>query len=251
MKMKHVIGALVICMMAATAAQATIWVRYTGVAPGGIVGVWSAGVYNLQVEWQGGATQPPELSSGTATPSFCVDVTDNSTTAWMVYTLVELAAAPDGGPMGAARAKDITQLFRLAYNPTELGADWKTKFDGDTTVDQYAAAVQGAVWEIINETGTNGYRMGLDTWQANGYPAIEAQAKLWLDLINTDNASGGNDDLPVYDDLKVLVSATFQDFAVVRKTADPIPEPLTMASAFFAIGGLGAYIRRRTGRAAA
>jgi hypothetical protein len=31
----------------------------------------------------------------------------------------------------------------------------------------------------------------------------------------------------------------------------PVPEPLTMASAFFAIGGLGGYIRRRTGRAAA
>jgi len=30
-----------------------------------------------------------------------------------------------------------------------------------------------------------------------------------------------------------------------------VPEPLTMASAFFAIAGLGAYIRRRTGRAAA
>ena len=31
----------------------------------------------------------------------------------------------------------------------------------------------------------------------------------------------------------------------------PVPEPLTMASAFFAIAGLGGYIRRRTGRAAA
>ena len=30
-----------------------------------------------------------------------------------------------------------------------------------------------------------------------------------------------------------------------------VPEPLTMASAFFAIAGLGGYIRRRTGRAAA
>jgi len=33
--------------------------------------------------------------------------------------------------------------------------------------------------------------------------------------------------------------------------ADPIPEPLTMASAFLAIAGLGGYIRRRTSRAAA
>jgi hypothetical protein len=247
MKMKHVIGALAIFMVAATAAQASIWVKYDNVKPGGTVGGWSAGVYNLQVEWNGGATAP---SSGTATPSFCVDVTDNSTPAWKVYTLVELAEAPDGGPMGDARAKDITQLFRLAYDPTELGADWKTKFDGDTTVDQYAAAVQGAVWEIINETGANGYRMGLDTWTANGNAAIEAQAKEWLDLINTDNTDT-SDDLPVYDNLKVLVSSDFQDFAVVRKTAEPVPEPLTMASAFFAIGGLGAYIRRRTGRAAA
>jgi len=31
----------------------------------------------------------------------------------------------------------------------------------------------------------------------------------------------------------------------------PVPEPLTVASAFFAIAGLGGYIRRRTGRAVA
>jgi len=32
---------------------------------------------------------------------------------------------------------------------------------------------------------------------------------------------------------------------------NPVPEPLTMASAFFVIAGLGGYIRRRTGRAVA
>jgi hypothetical protein len=35
------------------------------------------------------------------------------------------------------------------------------------------------------------------------------------------------------------------------ETGVPVPEPLTMASAFFAIAGLGGYIRRRTGRAVA
>jgi hypothetical protein len=33
--------------------------------------------------------------------------------------------------------------------------------------------------------------------------------------------------------------------------APPVPEPITMATAFMAISGLGMYIRRRTGAAKA
>jgi len=41
------------------------------------------------------------------------------------------------------------------------------------------------------------------------------------------------------------------NFTTLSGSAPAVPEPLTMASAFFAIAGLGGYIRRRTGRAAA
>jgi len=42
------------------------------------------------------------------------------------------------------------------------------------------------------------------------------------------------------------ITLTNADVGQVNFVAAPVPEPLTMASAFFAIGGLGTYIRRRT-----
>ena len=48
--------------------------------------------------------------------------------------------------------------------------------------------------------------------------------------------------LPMYAEFRIVSSSS---------PSEPVPEPLTMASAFFAIAGLGGYIRRRTGRAAA
>jgi len=252
MKMKHVIGALVICMMAATAAQAATYVRFVDVTPGGSVNEYSAGVYNLEVIESPPNTAPTvgsTTSGGTPTDSFCVDAlgTISSGTGWQIYTVEALKDAPlPAGAMGTAKAKDIEQLFAAAYGPDD---DWSTKTVTGVSVNDYAAAVQGAVWEIINETGPNGYRMGLDNWDWVGNTAINTQAQTWLDLINTDNTDT-TDNMPQYLNLKVLSNTSYQDFAVVKSEA-VVPEPLTMASAFFAIGGLGAYIRRRTGRAAA
>ena len=51
-----------------------------------------------------------------------------------------------------------------------------------------------------------------------------------------------------------LAAGTFAGY-IIRpdgvSSIPPVPEPLTMVSAFLMIGGLGAYIRRRTGRAVA
>ena len=249
MKMKHVIGALAICMVAATAAQASTWVQYVSVKPGETVTipgktVW-AGVYNLHVVWDGGTTAP---TSGTDTDSFCVDVTDSSTTTWQIYNVVELENAPDpsGKNMGTAKANDIRQLFALAFLPAAV---WHEASDSK------AAAVQAAVWEIINEKAGTAYSLtntpGETWWTTAGNEGTINTANGWLTTINTDNAVDGGNDLPLYPDLMVLTNETYQDFTIVRKGIPPVPEPLTMASAFFAIGGLGAYIRRRTGRAAA
>jgi hypothetical protein len=245
MKMKHVVGALVICMMAATAAQAGTWVKWDSVNPVEVVnipgGVY-AGVYNLSVMVD--PVTPPTQGSttpgGTPTPSWCVDVVGHSQGTWQPYDLVSLETH-----MTAAKAKDIGQLLDLAFT---IGQAW-------TSVgNSYAASVQAAVWEIVNETGA--YGLGDGSWQTTGNVGTITQANTWLTTINNDNTNtppdtGGMDDLSVCPNLKMLYNEEYQDYAIVRKTADPVPEPLTMASAFLAIAGLGGYIRRRTGRAAA
>jgi len=238
MKMKHVIGALAICMVAATAAQAGIatWVKFDQVKPGqGITlptGGTTAGVYMLSIDPSPTPTAGSSTPGGTATPSFCVDVNGFAQTTWQLYSLDTLEDHLSG-----VKAKDLRQLLRIAY-PSPSTA-W------NSVNDLYAASVEAAVWEIVNET-TKPYSLSTTdggNWWATGFDMSTANG--WLTTIN------GDDTLPEYQNVKILYSAQFQDFAIVSTKSDPVPEPLTMASAFFAIGGLGAYIRRRTGRAAA
>ena len=255
MKMKHVIGALVICMVAATAAQAsTLYVRYMNVSSGNGVQIkdttpdpdlvkdTTAGIYNLEYRITPSPDSVPTGSGNAGTPltSFCVDVIDGSTTDWKIYT--ELS--PLSSVFSATKAKDIGQLFTLAVlSPT--GA-WSSTFAG---------AIQACVWEIIRESPptstTTDYDLAIGNWTVTGLTSGNAgQASSWLTSLNNDNSSGDN--LAEMADLTVLSNGTYQDFAIVKLPGvDPVPEPLTMASAFLAIAGLGGYIRRRTGRAAA
>ena len=248
MKMKHVIGALVICMVAATAAQAsTLYVRYMNVSSGDYVTIQdtspalgpkntTAGIYNLEYRITPIPDPVPTGSGDTGTPltSFCVDVIDGSTTDWNIYT--ELS--PLSSVFSPTKAKDIGQLFTLAgLSPT--GA-WSSTFAG---------AIQACVWEIIREdSGT--YNLSGGDWTVTGLetfsPDNAGKASTWLTSLNTDDST------VEMADLTVLSNGTYQDFAIVKLPGvDPVPEPLTMASAFLAIAGLGGYIRRRTGRAAA
>ena len=258
MKMKHVIGALAICMVAATAAQAgtDVWVKYSEVKPkqvvtiptpsGGTQSVY-AGDYQLYISetvQTVGTTGP----GGTLTDSFCVDVFDASIKTWQQYQVVDLSLAPDpvGNNMGGTKARDIKQLLLLAY-PDALD-EWDTKTATGVSAAQYAAAVQAAVWEIVNENETGAsYSLGGGSWTTTGNSTTLTFANTLLGSINSDTS----DLLNEYANVWAVTNDKYQDFAVVRIGVEPVPEPLTMASAFFAICGLGGYIRRRTGRAAA
>lgn len=241
-KWKTWVVALMIFAAAGVAGAGTTYVRYVGVNPGTTVGipgaqVW-AGVYNLEMLTDP-ATAPTSSTSGIPTPSFCVDVWDNSSTAWAIYTVTALQYAPDptAANMGAVKARDIGQLLAQAYT---AGQAWTS------VSNSYAAAVQASVWEIINET-SGGYGLATGSWTTttgNLLPADVTTANAWLTNINNDTG----DTLFEYPNLVAVSNSDFQDFAIVSLSgSDPVvPEPLTMASAFFAIGGLGAYVRRRT-----
>ena len=118
-----------------------------------------------------------------------------------------------------------TQLVTLGY---AAGSDWRWTRTGDGSdfnaaphLISLASENPGGVDHMVTYriTGT-----GFTTWLL-----------CWEDLTDRD-----------FNDLVVEVRALSSE-----TPGDLVPEPLTMASAFFAIGGLGAYIRRRTGRAAA
>lgn len=233
--------ALVMLVSAGVASASTAWVQYVGVQDGVGYGGGSAskqlstiaGAYKLNVDLNG---TPITHGSGVSVLSFCVDVWDYSTTAWQVYSRVSLDFSPDapGSSMGAAKAKDITQLLRLAYGSNQLGTNTGTQ----SSVT--ASNVQAAIWEIINETGA--YGIGDGTWKTTSGGGFTL-AQGWLSTINLDTA----DSLAQYGGINVLQNSSYQDFAIVMGSGGdvPVPEPLTMISAFFAIGGLGTYLRKR------
>jgi len=74
------------------------------------------------------------IHDGVVTPSFCIDIADQSTTDAVPYDVVDLWTAPDEtvGAMGAAKAADLTKL---------LSAYWT-----DTMTATQAAGLQLAIW---------------------------------------------------------------------------------------------------------
>jgi hypothetical protein len=83
-------------------------------------------------------------------------------------------------------------------------------------------------------------KYGTDIW-GNGVSGFSDYDAYWIWSTNNGRTNVGN-----AVDQHVLLRL---DISGVGST--PVPEPLTMVSAFLAIAGLGGYIRRRTGRAVA
>ena len=153
-----------------------------------------------------------------------------------VWEVVNLNVNPSGAPTlgtgttAAAKVRDLQSLFAwhgLTANPT---------------ADE-AAAMGAAVWEIVNET-SGIYNLSGGTfkvYQASGTWALMASD--WLTTLSMPAETP----TPI---LYALVDPDTQDFVIAMAgvKADPVPEPFTMLTASLAIGGLGVYVRRRSGR---
>jgi len=164
--------------------------------PGGV----QAGIYNQTVD-------------GVATPSFCIDVYRdihvNDTFTDYSYTDLALAPLAPSGPMSSTAATDIEKLW-AAYYP-------------DASVNnQYAAALQVAIWEDIAAN------VGTYSVTVSGNDPVTTEATAMLDSLSSLTAQA---------DLQGLVSPTGQNYVVPADLA-AIPEPTTAGCFLLGLGAL-------------
>ena len=194
----------------------------------------------------GGASNPLNSYVGEDITAYCVDIyawiNYNTPATWDVEPLSSAPTAPASSTMGDVKAGILAELADL--------------YMGQVTTRTEAAAFQASVWEIVNENLPSnpvngqslGYSLGtgvfqMDDWNDGGDAALQANA--WLGSLTWPGADPEGS--------FSLLNLSTQDFGflVPGTNSPPVPEPVTMFSAFLAIGGLGAYVRRRTKATAA
>jgi hypothetical protein len=161
-----------------------------------------AGVSN----WTRSATNPGTFA-GSPTPGekfgvFCLEPDQEFPSGTNVpYTVIDLDSDPTNGPMGAAKANAIRELW----------GRFRTAIGNDGTK---AAAFQIAVWEIVTDSGrdlsTGVFRAG--TANASEV-AIKNQAQSWLNQLNGAGHKAN---------LLALSSATDQDQVFEIPTLTPL-----------------------------
>lgn len=154
------------------------------------------------------------LSAPTLLPeqfqAFCIDV--NQTIQYgqsYTFTVTPIEDAPTpGGGMGLAKANLLREL-------------WGRHYAASLTSNTNAAAFQSAIWEVVNDPGTN---LSGGSLRIQGHGASVSLAQSWLDGLNGDASFFA----PVY----ALTSDETQDMIV--------PGPSTLA-----LLGLATMIGRR------
>jgi len=251
------IGLLIAAL--AGAAHATslghVWLKYSSVSPTQtghpyVDGVHAdhpynravyIGKYNLVIDTSLGYSGEGDDLVGNDPPryvglgTFCADVVQSSSSAYLRYDIYLPQDAPIGGDntpdgMGAAKAADLRKLFdNYLYGGDDLS--W--------TSDE-AAAFQASVWEIIYEDDAITYDINTGDFYIAGTASWLNTADGWLGSLSgySDPDTG----------LRVLVNEGTQDYALTIPglgSVPVIPEPLTLTGMFLGIGGVAAYIRKR------
>jgi hypothetical protein len=192
-----------------------------------------AGLYNLVID---NALKPDgvtPLTFGTIgvlddTTGFCIDIFDNSDSHLNPYDVVPLAESPDWGWMGAVKAQEVGNM---------LDVFWTTNISRKD-----AAALQVALWEIVNEPGS-AYDVASGDFQLKGVADSEYSFSDIRDRANQ-MLSGGADrggeyvalSNPQLSDPDKLYH--YQDY-VVR-----VPVPAAALLGLLGLGAAGIRLRR-------
>jgi hypothetical protein len=143
--------------------MAALTVREVGVDPKAVTNVDSwlghtsgagvyTGVYRLDIAGSGALG-----IDGDWVAAFCIDICEYSPSSAMPYGTASLEDAPDpaAGPMGEDRARYLATLLDTYWTDWADTGNAVAGAVGPFTDDQVAAALQLAVWEIVDEFNTN------------------------------------------------------------------------------------------------
>jgi len=246
MRRTVLVAALCALMGAPAWGDMTVYVKEVSVSPGqsvsfvssGLDASSTAGVYNLYLSGVAGvpASWTPYLSGNVQ--SFCIDLYNYSSTSTKLYDIMSLDDTPDtpAGPMGSVRAGYLARLFDMYWTPSLTAAN--------------AAALQIAVWEIVDEqhgvanpdpakwNARNDTAGGLPP-SGNFYVGNDTQANLANTMLGAVRTAGmapfadkyvglSNDDLDLY----------YQDFVV------KVPVPGALLLGFLGLSAAGLRLRR-------
>jgi len=239
--MRRAIAASALCVFLAVPALADFQVWKTSVDPSLLVDVVSsgydgpalAGIYNLTID--GSAAL-----DGTGVQAFCIDIWDaaplRSDNA--LYNAVPLSQAPDPGAapiggMGNVKAAHLVQL---------LDAWWGAPLQASSPNVQ-AAAIQVAVWEIVDELAANSYNVTSGQFYASGDAEAVALATTMLGSVDLSNSDV---DLSGYLALTSTDGSTgeytglgnYQDFVV------KVPVPAAFVLGLLGLGVAGTRLRK-------
>ena len=243
--MKRAFLAALTCAFLAVPVLADFQVGETGVSPGlsmtisssGYSGGVLAGVYQLTIDGSGSL-------DGTGVEAFCIDIwdlapdlSDNA-----MYEAVSLSNAPDPGAgsvdgMGETKARQLAQL---------LDAWWGASLKASTANVQ-AAALQLAVWEIVDELGidSDGYNVTSGQFSASGNAEAVALANTMLGSVD-DFGADYDSYLALTNDTLHCVSPTgeyaglgyYQDYVV------KVPVPAALVLGLLGMGVAGVRLRK-------
>jgi hypothetical protein len=190
----------------------------------GVTGVVT-GIYRINLQtYSDNATNPLDLTAGeiamlqrNRVDAFCIDIIDNPAGSFTPYDVSPLAEVPDAaaGPMGEEKAIDLAEL---------LYVNWTTTLNASQ-----AAAIQAAVWEIVNED-SGAYSVNDGNFLLTGAMADAANTLLV-------NLTGeGQIDYRSY--FVGLTNANLQDFVV------KVPLPGAVLLGMFGLGVAGIKLRK-------
>ncbi len=198
-------------------------------SPGGIVGSSGNTAQNLSVGRMRMTGIDNTTNTAVAFDTYCIDIfhwVQNGTFDLQPFTLAD--------PVKQAQVAKL-----LGHTATFIDSAGTTAAQKDIS-----AAIQMAVWEIVNEAGTSGYSLGNGLFQVSGsYGTVTGGARTlaqgYLDAMGGWATPTGFN----YTMMAAINPQTNQ--RQVFLTAGAVPEPATWAMLIAGFGAIGGLMRKR------